>query len=47
LSELVDAVRLFRRLADSMPLSLREADFAAAVEQLNAAIDRANGFMSR
>jgi hypothetical protein len=43
LSELVDAVRLFRKLADSKPLTLQGTDFAKAVERLNVAIDRAEG----
>jgi hypothetical protein len=47
LSELGNAVRLFRRQADSTPLTLREADYAAAVERLNAAIYRADGLVSR
>ena len=45
MSELVDAVRLFRKLADKTPLTLREADYAKAVERLNVAIDRADGLL--
>jgi hypothetical protein len=45
LSELVDAVRLFRKLAHKTPLTLREADYAKAVERLNVAIDRADGLL--
>jgi hypothetical protein len=45
LSELVDAVRLFRKLADKTPLTLREADYEKAVERLNLAIDRADGLL--
>lgn len=45
LSELVDAVRLFRKLADKTPLTLREAVYAKAVERLNVAIDRADGLL--
>jgi hypothetical protein len=45
LSELVDAVRQYRKLADKTPLTLREADYAQAVERLNAAIDRADGLL--
>jgi hypothetical protein len=45
LSELVGAVRLFKKLADQ-PLTLREEDYAQAVERLNAAIDRADELVS-
>ncbi len=44
LSELVAAIRLFKKLADQ-PLTLREADYAEAVERLNAAIDHADGLV--
>jgi hypothetical protein len=44
LSESVAAVRLFKELADQ-PLTLREADYAKAVERLNVAIDRADGLL--
>jgi hypothetical protein len=47
LSELVDAVRLFRKLAESKLLTLQGADFAKAVERLNVAIDRAEGLIVR
>jgi hypothetical protein len=47
LSELVDAVRLHRKLADSKPLTLQGSDYAKAVERLNVAIDRADGLVSR
>jgi hypothetical protein len=43
LSELVDAVRMYRKLADSKPLTLQGNDYAKAVERLNVAIDRADG----
>jgi hypothetical protein len=46
LSELVESVRLFKKLADSKPLTLQENDYAKAVERLNAAIDRADGLVS-
>ena len=45
LSELVAAVRLFRKLADQS-LTLREADYAQAFGRLNAAIDRADELVS-
>jgi hypothetical protein len=44
LSELVDAVRLYRKLADKMP---READYAKSIEQLDAAIARADRLVSQ
>jgi hypothetical protein len=47
LSELVAAVRLYRKLADSKPLTLQGGDFDQAVERLNAAIDRADGLVSQ
>jgi hypothetical protein len=46
LNELVAAVRLYRKLADQTPLTLREADYAQAVQRLNAAIDRADELVS-
>ncbi len=45
LSELVDAIRLYRKLADSKPLTLQGNGYAEAVERLNAAIDRADGLV--
>ena len=45
LSELVEAIRKYRKLADKIPLTLQGADFAQAVEELNKAIDRAEGLM--
>jgi predicted RecB family endonuclease len=41
LSELVDAIRLYRKLADKTLLTLRGSDFAHAVQELDNAIDRA------
>jgi predicted RecB family endonuclease len=41
LSELVDAIRLYKKLADKTPLTLRGSDFAHAVQELDNAIDRA------
>jgi hypothetical protein len=46
LAELVDAIRQYRKLADKTPLTLQGANFAKAVEQLNAAIDQAEGLLS-
>jgi predicted RecB family endonuclease len=45
LSELVEAIRKYRKLAEETPLTLQGADFAQAVEELNKAIDRAEGLM--
>jgi NAD(P)H-dependent FMN reductase len=45
LSELVDAIRLYRQLADSKPLTLQGDDYAQAVQRLNAAVDRADGLV--
>ena len=47
LGNLVDAVRLYRKLADSKPQTLQGADFAQAVEDLNKAVDRAEGLLWR
>ena len=45
LSELVDAVRLYRKLTDSKPLTLQGNDYAKAVELLDAAVERAERLM--
>jgi hypothetical protein len=45
LSELIEAVRKYRKLAEKTPLTLQGSDFAQAVEELNKAIDRAEGLM--
>jgi hypothetical protein len=46
LSELVErAIRKYRKLAEKTPLTLQGADFAQAVEELNKAIDRAEGLV--
>jgi hypothetical protein len=45
LSELVEAIRKYRKLAEKTPLTLQGSDFAQAVEELNKAIDRAEGLM--
>jgi hypothetical protein len=46
LSEMLDAVRLYRKLADNKPLTLQGSDYAKAVERLDVAIDRADGLVS-
>jgi predicted RecB family endonuclease len=43
LSELIEAIRKYRKLAEKTPLTLQGADFAQAVQKLNKAIDRAEG----
>jgi hypothetical protein len=45
LSELVEAIRKYRKLADKTPLTLQRSDFAQAVEELNKAIGRAEGLL--
>jgi hypothetical protein len=46
LSELVDAVRVYRKLADSKPLTLQSDDYAKAVERRDTAIYRADGLLA-
>jgi hypothetical protein len=43
LGESIEAIRKYRKLAEKTPLTLQGADFAQAVEELNKAIDRAEG----
>jgi hypothetical protein len=45
LVELVHAIRHFRQIADSKPLTLQGGDYAQAVQDLNKAIDRAEGLL--
>jgi hypothetical protein len=45
LAELVRAIQLYRKIADSKPLTLQEGDYAQAVLELNKAIDRAEGLL--
>ena len=45
LSELVEAIRKYRKLAEKTPLTLQGSDFAQAVDELNRAIDRAEGLL--
>jgi hypothetical protein len=44
ISELLDAIRGYRKLADQ-PLTLRGSEYAQAVQTLNRAIDRADRFL--
>src|ERR1700731_4680803 len=44
LDDLVKAIREYRRLAESKPLTLQGSDYAHAVQELNKAIDWAEGF---
>jgi hypothetical protein len=46
LADLVHAVREYRRLADSTPLTLQGADYAHAVQELNRTIERADALCS-
>jgi hypothetical protein len=46
LTDLVHAIREYRKLADSTPLTLQGADYANAVQELNKAIDRAESLCS-
>jgi hypothetical protein len=45
MSELIEAIRKYRKLAEKTPLTLQGADFAQAVDELNKAIDRAEALM--
>jgi hypothetical protein len=45
LSELVQAIRAYRKLAEDKPLTLQGSEYAHAVLELNKAIDRAEGFL--
>jgi hypothetical protein len=45
LADLVYAVREYRTLAESKPLTLQGSDYAHAVQELNKAIDRAEGLI--
>jgi hypothetical protein len=45
LAELVHAIREYRKIADSKPLTLQGSDYAHAVHELNKAIDRAEGLL--
>ena len=46
LTDLVHAIREYRKLADSTPLTRRGVDYAHAVQELNKAIDRAEALCS-
>jgi hypothetical protein len=45
LAELVHAIREYRKIADSKPLTLQGSDYAHAVHEPNKAIDRAEGLL--
>ena len=45
LSDLIEAIRKYRKLAEKTPLTLQGSDFAEAVDELNKAIDRAEGLL--
>jgi hypothetical protein len=46
LTELVHAIRHFRQIADSKPLTLQGSEYPQAVQELNKAIDRAEGWLA-
>jgi hypothetical protein len=43
LAELVHAIREYRKISDSQPLTLQGSDYPHAVQELNKAIDREEG----
>jgi hypothetical protein len=45
LSDLVHAIREYRKLADTTPLTLQGSEYAHAVHELNKAIERAEGLL--
>jgi hypothetical protein len=45
LTELVHAIREYRKIADSKPLTLQGSEYPQAVEELNKAVDRAEGLL--
>jgi hypothetical protein len=45
LTELVHAIRGYRTIAESKPLTLQGSEYAHAVQELNKAIDRAEGML--
>ena len=47
LTELVHAIREYRKIAESKPLTLQGGDYAHSVLELNKAIDRAEGLLSQ
>ena len=45
LADLVHAIKEYRKISDQQPLTLQGSDYAHAVEELNKAIDRAEGLL--
>jgi hypothetical protein len=45
LTELVHAIREYRTLAESKPLTLQGANYAQSVQELNKAVDRTEGLL--
>jgi hypothetical protein len=45
LHELVNAINQYRKLSESKPLTLQGSDYAHAVQELNKAIDQADGLL--
>jgi hypothetical protein len=47
LDDLLQAIKTYRELAEKQPLTLQGASYAHAVQELNIAIDRAEGMLFR
>jgi hypothetical protein len=45
LSDLVDAIRSYGKLAESRPLTLQGSEYVHEVQELNKAVDRAEGML--
>jgi hypothetical protein len=45
LAELVHAIQHFRKIAESKPLTLQCSEYPQAVQELNKAVDRAEGLL--
>ena len=45
LADLIHAIREYRRLAETTPLTLQGTDYPRAVHELNKVIDRADAFL--
>jgi hypothetical protein len=45
LTELVHAIKHFQQIADSKPLTLQGSEYPQAVQELNKAIERADGLL--
>jgi hypothetical protein len=47
LGDLVHAIGEYRKLSDAKPLTLQGSDYAHAIQELNKAIDQAEGLLSQ